>query len=84
MACNNNHRCSSCPHPCSSEVKEAEHQKWYASQTVVTKEKLTGAIYPECTRIWNSWTQDERQKAIEESGLSRIRGKKTTALGHDF
>ena len=84
MACINNHRCGTCPHPCKSEVKDVEHQKWYSSLTIAEKELVAGAEYPKCTVLWNSWTQDERQDAIAKSGLNRRRGNKECSLGHDF
>lgn len=82
MACINDHRCNTCPHPC--KTRNVEHQKWYSSQSVKIKELVTGKPYPECTVVWNAWTQDERTEAIEKSGLKRQTGNKETALGHDF
>ncbi len=84
MACINNHRCGTCPHPCKSEVKDIEHNKWFSSISITNKEKITGAPYPQCTALWNSWTQDERSEAIAKSGLYRLQGSSYTALGHDF
>ena len=65
MACINDHRCNTCPHPC--KTRNVEHQKWYSSQSVKNKELVTGKPYPECTVVWNAWTQDERTEAIEKS-----------------
>lgn len=84
MACRNNHNCDTCPKPCSSEIKEVEHNKWYTSLPVKDKELVTGVNYPDCTEVWLSWTQDERQAAIAKSGIKRAPRKKTTSLGHDF
>lgn len=84
MACRNNHRCATCSHPCASDVMDKEHNKWFAGLSIANKELVTGLQYPRCTEVWLSWTQDERAGAIAKSGLSRPRGNKQTALGHDF
>lgn len=84
MACYNNHQCTKCPHPCSSEVQEKEHQKWYSSLPVKDKVLVTETDYPACTVVWNNWSRDEREAAIEKSGFIRGKRIKGPVLGHDF
>lgn len=84
MACINKHRCSSCPHPCKSEIQEKEFSKWWASLTVAQKIQVMGEDYPQCTVLWLTLKRDERIAKIEQSGIIRKKGNKYTALGHDF
>lgn len=46
MACINKHQCSSCPHPCKSEIQEKEFAKWWASLSVAQKIQVMGEDYP--------------------------------------
>ncbi len=56
------------------DMSEIELNKWYTSLTIADKEAITQKKYPECTKVWNTWTLEERTEAKEQSQL--LRGKR--------
>jgi len=65
-------------------MSEIELNKWYTSLTIAEKETITNKNYPECSKVWNEWTLEQRAEAKEKCNLLRRERIKVNPMGHDF